>query len=335
MRDIRNILVIRLSSIGDIVLTTPVLRRLHAAWPTASIDYCVKPAFLPLLERSPYLQTICTTQDLPSGHYDLVVDLQNNLRSRGVLKNISYDRIYRYRKQNWKKLLLVRTGINFYGSIDSVVDRYMASMEADDGIADDARGCELWLKESDRTFAARFAKSKGLRLGVCFGARHLTKRYPPGRFASVIEMLSEKLDMRFFLLGGTEDVRHADEIIAALSPAAAFQVDNLAGSASLMESAALLEVCDAVLCNDTGLMHIASAFGKQLFVLFGSSVPEFGFLPYKAPFSLFDVPDLPCRPCSHIGKDRCPKGHLKCMTDIAEESVAEEILDFFKHRYSF
>ncbi len=335
MRDIRNILVVRLSSIGDIVLTTPVLRRLHAAWPSASIDYCVKPGFVSLLERSPYLQTIFTTREAPSGEYDIVVDLQNNLRSRGVLKNVSYDRLYRYRKKNWKKLLLVRTGINLYDTLDSVVDRYMASMEEADDIADDARGCELWLKESDRKFAARYTTGRALRLGVCFGARHMTKRYPPRRFASVIEMLTEKLDIRFFLLGGAEDTPHAAEILSALSPEAASCVVNLAGISSLTESAAVLEACGAVLTNDTGLMHIASAFGKQLFVLFGSSVPEFGFLPYNTPYSLFEVPGLSCRPCSHIGKDRCPKGHFRCMTDIAEQAVAEKILDYFNSRNSF
>ncbi|MCG8342442.1 MAG: glycosyltransferase family 9 protein [Chlorobiales bacterium] len=330
MDDVRKILVIRFSSIGDIVLTTPLLRCLHAAYPTASIDYCVKPLFVSLVNASPYLNTVYTSAAPPHGHYDMVVDLQNNLRSRSLVKAISYDKVYRYHKQNWKKLLLVQSGLNLFGSTESVVNRYMAAF-GDNEIEVDDKGCELWLSGDDRGFAASVCTGDGYRLAVCFGANHLTKRYPPYKFASVIESLVEKLPLRVFLLGGPEDVRQADEILTVLSPAAASRVMNLAGKSSLTRSAAVLESCDAVLTNDTGLMHIASAFGKQLFVLFGSSVAEFGFLPYKTPYSLFEVHDLACRPCSHIGKDHCPKGHFKCMLDIPEESVTEQILDYFNH----
>ena len=329
MGDIRKILVIRFSSIGDIVLTTPVLRRLFAAYPGASIDYCVKPAFVPLVNTSPYLNTVCTPDVPPRGHYDMVIDLQNNLRSRSLMKAISCDRVYRYRKQNWKKLLLVRTGLNLFDSKDSVVDRYMASFE-EQKVDSDQRGCELWLSEDDRSFAASFSNGDGLRLAVCFGANHFTKRYPPSKFASVIESVLRKLQLRVFLLGATEDSRQADEIFTALSPVASSRVMNLSGKTSLKQSAAVLEACDAVLTNDTGLMHIASAFRKQLFVLFGSSVAEFGFFPYNTPYVLFEVADLACRPCSHIGRDSCPKRHFRCMMDIPEQLVAKKITDYFK-----
>ena len=326
-QEIRKILVIRLSSIGDIVLTTPVLRRLSAAYPDAVIDYCIKPPFAPLVNASPYLHAVYTAESPPDGHYDMVIDLQNNMRSRRILKSISCGTVYRYHKMNWKKLLLVRTGLNLFGAAGSVVERYMASIPWS-GATVDGIGCELWLSEDDRNFAASFNTGGEFRLAVCFGANHFTKRYPPAKFASIIELLSGSHRMRFFLLGGAEDVRHAEEILADLSSSAASKVINLAGKSSLTRSAAILESSDAVLTNDTGLMHMASAFGKQLFVLFGSSVAEFGFLPYNAPYSLFEVPDLSCRPCSHIGRDRCPKGHFKCMMDIPEKSVVEQILDY-------
>ncbi len=326
-QEIRKILVIRLSSIGDIVLTTPVIRRLSTAYPDAAIDYCIKPSFVSLVNASPYLNAVYTTDSPPDGHYDMVVDLQNNMRSRRLLKNMSCGTVCRYHKMNWKKLLLVRTGLNLFSAVDSVVERYMASIPWN-GTNLDGIGCELWVSGDDRNFAASFNTGEEFRLAVCFGANHLTKRYPAVRFASIIESLSRSHRVRFFLLGGTEDIPHAEEIIAALSSGAASKVVNLAGKTSLNRSAAVLESCDAVLTNDTGLMHVASAFGKQLFVLFGSSVAEFGFLPYNAPYSLFEVPDLSCRPCSHIGRDRCPKGHFRCMMDISEASVAGKISDY-------
>lgn len=329
MDDVRRILVIRFSSIGDIVLTTPVLRRLRAAYPEAVIDFCIKSPFASLVEGSPYLNTVYTSDAPPRGRYDLVVDLQNNLSSRSLVQSISYHELYRYHKKNWKKLLLVRTGLNLFGTAESVVDRYMAAIEGRQ-IAGDGKGCELWLSDNDRNFAASVDCGGGRRLAVCFGANHLTKRYPPKKFASIIEAVLSELRLSVLLLGGTEDVGQADEIIAALSVAAVPGVVNLAGKTSLTESAAVLERCDAVLTNDTGLMHMASAFGKQLFVLFGSSVGEFGFLPYRTPYCMFEIVDLACRPCSHIGKDHCPKGHFKCMMDIPEHAVIEKITDYFK-----
>jgi len=328
INDIRNILVIRLSSIGDIVLTTPVLRRLHAAYPEASIDYCIKSSYASLVKASPYLNNVYTSDAPPEGHYDIVVDLQNNLRSRSLQQSISFDRLYRYKKRNWKKLLLVRAGLDLFDTTESVVDRYMASFEGS-AVTGDDKGCELWLNEDDRNYAASVSDSDGLQLAVCFGANHLTKRYPPQKFASVVERLVREFRLRVFLLGGAEDIPQAEEMLAAISPGSASRVMNLAGMTSLTESAAVMDMCDAVLTNDTGLMHIASAFEKQLFVLFGSSVAQFGFLPYNTPYALFEVQDLKCRPCSHIGRDHCPKGHFRCMVDIAEQSVAEGISDYF------
>jgi heptosyltransferase-2 len=97
-----------------------------------------------------------------------------------------------------------------------------------------------------------------------------------------------------------------------------------------METAAVLQKVDAVLTNDTGLMHMASAFTKPLFVIFGSSVSEFGFLPFHTPYELFEVAGLDCRPCSHIGRDSCPEGHFRCMNDISETRIAEAVVATLK-----
>lgn len=327
--DIRKILVIRFSSIGDIVLTTPVLRRLHETFADAAIDFCIKSAFLPLLQGSPYINRLYTPEAPPGGHYDMIVDLQNNFRSRSLMRQLDKAKVYRYRKQNWRKLLLVRTGLNLYRSQDSVVDRYMEPL-TELGVNSDASGCELWPGWDDRKYASSLVVDGKPVLGVCFGANHLTKRYPPQKFAAVIESLLSGFQLQVFLLGGLEDHLQADEILGLLSPQAASSVNNLAGKCSLMESAAVLDACDAVLTNDTGLMHIAAAFRKELFVLFGSSVAEFGFLPYNTPCSLFEVSGLACRPCSHIGRNSCPKGHFRCMRDIPEQLVADKIMHYLR-----
>ncbi|TLU58930.1 MAG: glycosyltransferase family 9 protein [Chlorobium sp.] len=335
MKSVKTILVIRLSSIGDIVLTTPVLRSLEQLYPQARIDYCTKAPFVPLLASNPRLSSIHTPEQPPAGSCDLVVDLQNNLRSHAIVRSLKAAHVVRYRKENWKKWLLVQFGINFDRRNRSVVDRYRDALQ-EPALPDDPDGCELYLSPAERSYAAPYFEGSAggtKTLALCFGANHFTKRFPPKRFASLLSLLQREEPLQVLLLGGKEDAPHALEIMNALSDSSRSKVLNLAGCCSLMQSAALLERSDAVLCNDTGLMHIASAFRKKLFVLFGSSSPAFGFLPYNSDFELFEVEGLRCRPCSHIGRDRCPKGHFRCMNDLSENLIAKKILDHFRQSH--
>ncbi len=329
MPAINKILVIRLSSIGDIILTTPLLRRLEAAYPEAAVDYCTKPPFVSLLSANPRLSKIYTMEQLPTETYDLVVDLQNNHRSQTIVRSINATQKVRYRKENWKKWLMVQCKLNLYSTTQSVVDRYRAALTQPE-VTDDIEGCELYPSAAEKAFAEPYIIAGKKTLALCFGARHFTKRYPSLRFAALLSILCKDDSVRVLLLGGKEDAFQALEILNALPMPYRSQVVNLAGSCTLMQTAALLEQCDAVLTNDTGLMHMASAFGQKLFVLFGSSSSAFGFLPYHTPYELFQVEGLPCRPCSHIGRDRCPKGHFRCMNDLSEELIVRRIVEHFQ-----
>jgi ADP-heptose:LPS heptosyltransferase len=328
MHSIKKILVIRLSSIGDIILTTPLLRRLSTAFPDAKIDYCTKTPFVTLLASNPRISSLYTLDQPPVGAYDLVVDLQNNIRSHALIKRLQADKVVRYRKENWKKWMLVQFKLNVYGSYRSVVERYQDSLKGVVSIQGDLQECELYPSSAERAFAAPFFKEDRKTLALCFGAKHFTKRFPPARFAALLSLILKDESLQVLLLGGKEDASQADEIINTLPPSYLPMVVNLAGRCTLMQTAALLECCDAVLTNDTGLMHMASAFGKKLFVLFGSSTAAFGFLPFHADYELFEIEGLSCRPCSHIGRDRCPKGHFRCMIDLSDVNIAGRILDY-------
>ncbi len=328
MPAINKILVIRLSSIGDIILTTPLLRHLDTAYPEVQIDFLVKPHFVSLVASNPRLTAIYTTEQLPAAHYDLVVDLQNNSSSRAIVRSLNAGKTVHYHKENWKKWLLVHFKINRYGSCRSVVERYLDSLKQV-AVTGDSLGCEIYPSLDDKAFASPFFESGHKTLGVCFGAKHFTKRFPPKHFAALFALLLEKETFQLLLLGGKEDLPYASEIMSILPEGSRSMLLNLAGDCTLMQTAAILERCDAVLCNDTGLMHMASSFGKKLFVLFGSSSSAFGFLPYHVPYDLFQVEGLPCRPCSHIGRDHCPKGHFRCMNDLSVALIAGHILDHF------
>ena len=329
MQQIKKILVIRLSSIGDIILTTPLLRSLTVACPEAQIDYCTKAPFVSLLAENPRLSAIYTAEHPPSGSYDLVVDLQNNIRSHTIVRNVNARMAGKYRKVNWKKWVLVHCKLNLYGTCRSVVERYLDAVKKF-GASGDHLGCELYPSSAERAFASPFFQGGQKTLALCFGAKHFTKRYPPPQFAAIITHVLKEKPLQILLLGGKEDAPQASEIMNLLPDAYRSLVLNLAGSCTLMQTAALLERSDAVLCNDTGLMHMASAFSKKLFVLFGSSSAAFGFLPFHAPYELFEADGVPCRPCSHIGRDQCPKGHFRCMNDLSPILIAGKILDYLK-----
>ncbi len=316
-----RVLVIRLSSIGDILLTTPILRALKAKFQHAEIDFLTKPSFKQLLEGNPALTTIFTTENFePKQRYDLVVDLQHSLASR------KYHRLGKktvcYQKENWKKFLLVNFKVNWYRGYESVVERYAKSL-APFEVRLDEKGCEVFLNREELDFGKSHRTAEKPVLAVCFGARHFTKRFPPERFASALKQLLEKNPIDIWLLGGKEDAPIADEIVSRMRSKSS--VKNFAGRHTLRETAAMLAHADAVLSNDTGLMHMAAAFQKPMVVLFGSSVKEFGFLPYKSPFQLLEVEGLNCRPCSHIGREACPKSHFKCMRDISESGLVNAV----------
>lgn len=330
---IRSVLVVRLSAIGDIVLTTPVLAELHRALPNAQIDYCTKAPFAPLVASNPAVSSVVTPESIaPGASYDLVVDLQNNRRSRALVRKIRAEEVRRYHKRNWKKLLLVQFKINVSDGYQSVVERYGEALE---GFAPNVTApCRLYPSQEDRAFAAEALGADGPVLAVCFGANHFTKRYPLERFTQIIEIVTAATPAHVLLLGGKEDEPEAKKLIAMLPDTARSRVLSLAGKASLMQSAALLERSALVLTNDTGLMHIASAFSKKLFVIFGSSVREFGFMPWGAEYELFETEGLSCRPCSHIGRATCPKGHFRCMMEIAPETVAARIVETLNQKSS-
>ncbi len=321
-----RVLVIRLSSIGDILLTTPILRALKATFQNAKIDFLTKPHFKQLLEGNPALTTIFTTEHIePKQPYDLVVDLQHSLASR------KYHRLGKktvcYQKENWKKFLLVNFKVNLYRGYESVVARYAKSL-APFGVTLDEKGCEVFLNPNEMDFGRSHRTVEKPVLAVCFGARHFTKRFPPERFASALNALLENNAIDIWLLGGKEDAPIADEILSHVRSKS--NVKNFSGRHTLRQTAAMLAQADVVLSNDTGLMHIAAAFQKPIVVLFGSSVKAFGFLPYKASFELLEVEGLKCRPCSHIGRASCPKSHFKCMHDISEERLINAVENALK-----
>lgn len=314
-----KVLVIRFSSIGDIVLTTPVVRCLKQQLEgDVEIHYLTKKVYGSLLEESPYITQIHTIEKstnelndvLQKEQFDYIVDLHRNLRSSRIKRKLD-SLSFTFDKLNWQKWLLVNFKINRMPQIH-IVDRYLNAVKAL-GITNDGKGLDYFLPKSIEQGIQKLGLNFSEYTVIVLGATHATKRLPLHQLKSLAQSVSGKL----VLIGGKDDEASGEEI-QAIDPERIF---NAAGKTSLHESAYIIKNTLQVYTHDTGMMHIAAAFQKKIISIWGNTVPEFGMYPYlnevnKDSFTIIENKNLSCRPCSKIGFDKCPKGHFKCMEEL-------------------
>ncbi len=311
----KKILVIRFSSIGDIVLTTPVIRCLKDQ-SNAEIHFLTKEVFSGIVSNNPNISKVITIKSkvsearekLLAENYDFVVDLHHNLRSAQV-KRLLKKPSASFPKLNVKKWLLVNAHINRLPKIH-IVDRYFETVKPL-GVKNDGKGLDYFIPEKDEVNLASLPESHNKNfIAFTTGAKFGTKQLPVEKMISIVHLLRRPI----ILLGGKEDFDRAEKIRSECGEL----VFNACGKYNLNQSASLVRQSDFVIAHDTGLMHIASAFHKKIFSVWGNTVPDFGMTPYQPGegSKIIEVKNLSCRPCSKIGFAKCPKGHFKCMNDI-------------------
>ncbi len=332
-----KILIVRFSSIGDIVLTTPVVRCLKQQT-GATIHYLTFSRFAQVVEHNPAIDKLYTIEkdlsevvpQLRRERYNLVVDLHNNLRTL-LLKMRLRRRSIGFRKLNVQKYLLVRLGIDRLPPVH-IVDRYLETVQSL-GVTNDGLGLEYHLAPAVPESIGKLLPapwSDGF-VAIVTGGRYATKIYPADLLAEVVR----QLPLPVVLLGGPEDQQRAQEVTNA---APKQKVLNGCGSFSLHESAMVVSKAKLVITNDTGLMHIAAAFGKKIISVWGNTVPQFGMYPYMphkpSHYSkIVEVKGLPCRPCSKIGYQQCPEKHFSCMHEIKPNTITETALQMLGHKH--
>lgn len=330
----KKILVIRLSSIGDILLTTPLLRILRRRFPEARIDYVIKSRFAELLRHNPHINELLvldteTGQEglqalrrrISLNHYDLVIDIHKNFRSHYLRFALPGVRVVTHSKQQLRRFLLVHFRLNLYRRIVPVYQRYIRALAAW-GLGDDGLGLELHVDpQAERQMALRLAERPGARLlvGLAPGAGFATKRWPAEYYQEIARRLKREYNADILLLGNKAD----REVTGAIAAESGTGVYDWAGTLTLQQSAAALAHCHLLICNDTGLMHMACALKVPVLALFGPTTREFGFFPVGRRVEVIEHADLSCRPCSHLGGPHCPKGHFRCMREILPEMVME------------
>ena len=323
-------LVIRFSSIGDIVLTSPIVRCLKKQVKDAEVHYLTKNNFSKIMLNNPFVDKVYSIQkdvsevlpDLKKEQYDYIIDLHHNLRSLHV-KTVLSRKSFSFDKINFEKWLIVNLKINRLPPVH-IVDRYFETVKTL-GVENDGLGLDYFIKPDDEISIQSLPEShrKGY-IAIVIGAKHFTKRFPEEK---IIE-LCDKLNMPVILLGGSEDAERGNLISAEVGS----NIYNACGKYSLDQSASLIKQSELVITNDTGLMHIAAAFKKKIISIWGNTIPEFGMSPYYPvssfhfPFSsIVETKNLNCRPCSKIGYDKCPKGHFRCMKDLSVSDIVDSV----------
>lgn len=312
---------IRFSSIGDIVLTSPVVRCLKEQIEGLELHYLSKKSFEAVLTGNPHIDKLhffenslseCIAE-LKKEKFDHVIDLHHNLRTLLIKTRLGVNS-RSFNKLNWQKWVLVNFNKNMLPPIH-IVDRYLQTVEFL-GVKNDGKGLDYFLT-NEYDLKNMLPKSHLNYISVVIGAQHGTKRLPVERLTE----LCSKINHPVVLLGGPEDAERGERI--ALE--AGKHVFNACGKFKLDQSAFLIKMSEKVISHDTGLMHIAAAFNKPILSVWGNTVPEFGMFPYKAKNSyIYEVNELSCRPCSKIGHDTCPKGHFKCMNSINLNEIIEQ-----------
>jgi lipopolysaccharide heptosyltransferase II len=326
-----RILLVRFSSIGDLLLTTPLLRALRVRHPSARITMVVREDMAETLRHNPRLSSLVTwRRGSPLGELAATLrkedwthrlDLHGSLRSL-ALRQLVGGKWTTYPKHRVRRTLLIRTGGARGGMLGPVTERYFdAARDLD--VTPDGGPAEFFTTQEMEAAARDFLAAAGLGehrplVALAPGAAHFTKRWPVEHWEALVRRLRATNDL--VILGGPAERALGEQVAAAGGDRAV----NAAGAFSLGGSAALLKQAKTLVSGDTGLLHLATAVGTPVVGLYGPGVEAFGFFPYRARAKVLQR-DLPCRPCSSHGGPVCPQGHHRCLRDILPEEVAAAV----------
>lgn len=314
-----KILVIRFSSMGDIIYTTPVVRCLKKQIPGAAVHFLTKPAFKYIYDNNPYVDKLlllkptlsATIQEIKAENYDYIIDLHNNLRTT-LIKLRTGIGSSTYKKQPIKKWLSLKFKLKLIPPVH-LVDRYLKTVKFL-GVVNDNQPIDYYIKAPHQLSELLPTSHQKEYIAFVIGATHFTKRMPNDKIISICRQLNRPV----VLLGGNDVKANGDIIATAVGPS----VYNACGITSLDESVFLVSQAKSIIGFDTGLTHIAEAFNKPIVSVWGGTVPDLlGVQPYMVKDVLVAGIELSCRPCSKFGLEKCPLGHFKCMNDIADDDI--------------
>ncbi len=324
MKIINKILIIRFSSIGDIVLTTPIIRCAKQQLSGTEIHFVTKEIFKETLIYNPYIDKLITFKNditevyelLKAENYDVIIDLHKNLRSLR-LKQFLKTKSYSFNKLNIEKFLAVNFKLKNKLPNKHIVDRYFETIN-NIGVKPDVKGLDYFLNDTEKVNCndLYFKTQPTKFIALVVGGSYYTKQIPINKLTEICSNAT----LPIILLGGKSDEVIANELQKKFP-----NIISACGIYSLNQSASIISQAEWVITSDTGLMHIAAAFNKKIISVWGNTIPEFGMGPYlpATENKILEIENLSCRPCSKLGYKKCPKGHFKCMNDIDFGFISE------------
>jgi heptosyltransferase-2 len=327
-----DILLVRFSSIGDILLMTPLLRALRRRHSDARITVVTRANLAPLLAHNPRITELIGWDEsqsladlgsqLKGRGFSHRLDLHGSVRSLALRRHVG-GRWTSYRRHRMARLVLIRTKWDIYRDRRPVAERYFDAARDLDVTPDDG-SLEMFLSRPTLNAAEAFLAERGIGtirqlIAVAPRAAHFTKRWPLHHWIALVRRLAENGN-DIVVVGGPDDRDLAAEVATAGGERAA----SAAGEFDLPGTAAVLKRVRALVAGDTGVMHMATAVGTPVVALFGPTVEPFGFFPYHAKAMVLQR-SLYCRPCSAHGGAKCPEVHHRCLQDLLPEDVLEAL----------
>jgi len=326
----KKILVIRLSSIGDLVLTNFIYKALKEKYQNSKIHVLTKKEYSDVVRYNPYIDKLILfdkkqsfyklIHDIKKENFNLILDLHNNLRSNILKLSVRAQTLraqslrpqfLTYKKESWKRLLLVKTKINLLKKGKTTLEKYASTINLKNNIDNFIVIPEFITKKLESKLISNGVK-QGHFITISREARWPTKQWD--KFESLIEQLL-KQKKRVVVIGKKSSGMKFNSSLFL----------DLGGQLSLIESAAVIKLSSQFISNDTGLMHIADALKVPLITIWGPTVREFGFAPQSKESHILEINNLNCRPCSTHGSKTCPKGHFKCMKMISIDMVSKYV----------
>ncbi|MCF7885838.1 MAG: lipopolysaccharide heptosyltransferase II [Candidatus Marinimicrobia bacterium] len=332
--NINKILVLQTAYIGDVIVSTGILRELHKIYPQAKIDIITTPLSAELFKYNPYISKIFKF-DKKNWKYINFFKLLKTLRTQ------NYDISFSIQSSFTSAILLYLAGINIRIGFDKqlLTTDSLAMIEKSDrhrseNIVNlltllDHTGkfdhqSELFLSDQEKEKASSIIRELGAGqeklIGIAPGSVRETKKWPPSYYIELTKKLRDTRTYLFFI-GGVDEAQLCDHIIQTSQN---HNAKNLAGKLSLLESSALIQKMDLMITNDSAPLHMANAVNTDVFAFFGPTIKKYGFFPYREGDKIFEV-KLNCRPCSLHGGASCPEGHQLCMKRIRPEKVLPAI----------
>lgn len=312
-----KILIVRFSSIGDIVLTTPIIRCANKQLPNSEIHVVIKENFKETLINNPYIHKLFTFKkdiselykQLKDEGYTAVIDLHKNKKSLRLRYQLGV-KTYSLNKINIPKFLAVNfKWLNVLPN-QHIVERYFEAI-APLGVKNDYFGLDYFVAENEKVDSRSIISNpqNSSFVALVAGGSYYTKQIPLNKLQEICKTINQPI----LILGSKADNGIGEKLEQMFS-----HVKNLCGHLTLNQSASIISQANWVITSDTGLMHIAAAFNRKIISIWGNTIPQFGMGPYLPHEEniILENNHLKCRPCSKLGYKTCPAGHFKCMNDI-------------------